>query len=307
MGLPEATAEPNNNIPDGIHPGEEITALWVEESFETSEGLIEGKTWYVSDSNTIRQLLTSTPENSRFIFDLADGDQFVIELTTQDEEPLESGVFASEKWVYRVNHAAYNEVGELYELDVDIEELVVENPRLLRFLLNMPVNPDEAPFIPHSDQEMQEAYSGTVYFDDVDGDLDPNRSRRTQCPNGSWPNPRTRCRPPGRRSVKPENETDAIEPESVAGSRSITISVPLNVPVALLDAGPVGECVTVLPLIAPELSMHAIVFARPVAIMATIVAPIGAVVVSAGIALLPVLAGIAASIGRRRGGAQTGP
>jgi hypothetical protein len=66
------------------------------------------------------------------------------------------------------------------------------------------------------------------------------------------------------------------------------------------------ECVAVPLVMAPEFVMPALVFARPVAVIATMMAPAGAVLISVGQALLPVLPRIAAAICGRRIGTQTG-
>jgi hypothetical protein len=66
------------------------------------------------------------------------------------------------------------------------------------------------------------------------------------------------------------------------------------------------ECVAVPLVMAPVFVMHALVFARPVVLIATMMAPAGAVVISVRQALLPVLPGIAAAIGGRWIGAQAG-
>jgi hypothetical protein len=66
------------------------------------------------------------------------------------------------------------------------------------------------------------------------------------------------------------------------------------------------ERVAVPLVMAPEFVMPALVFSRPVVLIATMMAPAGAVVISVGQALLPVLPGIAAAIGGRRIGAQAG-
>ncbi len=112
----------------------------------------------------------------------------------------------------------------------------------------------------------------------------------------------------GRRSVEPENDPPTVESESVGGSRPIAvpIAVPLAVSLAVPVAAPVIERVAVPLVIAPVFVMHALVFARRVAVIATMMAPAGAVLISVGQALLPVLPGIAAAIGGRRIGAQTG-
>jgi hypothetical protein len=66
------------------------------------------------------------------------------------------------------------------------------------------------------------------------------------------------------------------------------------------------ERVAVPFVMAPDFVMPALVFSRPVVLIATIMAPAGAVVISVRQALLPVLPGIGAAIGGRRTGAQAG-
>ena len=66
------------------------------------------------------------------------------------------------------------------------------------------------------------------------------------------------------------------------------------------------ERVAVPLVMAPEFIMHALMFVRRVALIATMIAPAGAVVISVGQPLLPVLPGIAAAVGGRRISAQTG-